>query len=873
MAIGAKVKGITIEFNGDTTKLGRALKDIDTKTKGVDRSLKQVNNAMKFNPKNMELVAQKQTLLKQKVDQTRQRLDALKRTQAQLDDDPAVDKTSQDYMELRREIITTESKLRHFEAEQKKLQNAKFDQLGEKFQQVGGKMQTAGKAMSKYVTAPIVGLGALAVKTGADFDTAMSQVQSVSGATGKELDALRDKAREMGAKTKFSASEAAEAMNYMAMAGWKTEDMLSGIDGIMNLAAASGEDLATTSDIVTDALTAFGLKAEDSGHFADVLAAASSNANTNVKMMGETFKYAAPIAGSLGYSVEDVAESIGLMGNAGIKSSQAGTSLRRIMTSLNKDFKITSKTLGETTIKTTNADGSMRSWGDIIEDTRKAFKDLSASEQSTAAEALVGKNAMSGFLAIMNASPKDIKKLEKALGNADGSAEDMAETMQDNLAGQVTILKSQLSELAISFSDLLMPAIRKIVGVVQKFVDWLNSLSEGQKKVILTLLTVAAAIGPVLIVIGKLATGIGAIIKLLPLIKTAFMALTGPIGIVVAAIAAAVAIGIALYKNWDKVKAFLIKIWNGIKQAVTTVFNAIKTVIVTYWKTVWTITKTIWGTIFNVLKTVWNAIKTAASAVLKVIVGLFKKAWQAIKTAWSKVKQFFSGIWNGIKSVFSSVGTWFADKFRAAANAIRHAFGSIKSFFTGVWSKIKGVFGHVAGFFKNKFSAAWKAIKGVFRNVGTFFGGIWDKIKDKFTSIGGKIGSAIKGAVAGAINSVIKLAEDAINKAIGIINGAIKVINKVIPGKSADIGKVPKVSFPRIEWHKKGGIFDSPSVIGVGEAGPEAVIPLNKFWDKLDSMSTGGAVITNNITISGAVNPEEYAARLARAIKLQLRTV
>lgn len=200
----------------------------------------------------------------------------------------------------------------------------------------------------------------MAVKTAADFDSAMSKMAAVSGAAGSDFDALRDKAREMGSKTKFSASEAAEAMNYMAMAGWKTEDMLSGIEGVMNLAAASGGDMATTSDIVTDALTAFGLEAKDSGHFADILAPASSNANTNVFMMGETFKYCAPIAGALGISAEDTAEAIGLMANAGIKGSQAGTSLRAIMNNLSGDVKICGSSIGEVTVATTNADGSMR---------------------------------------------------------------------------------------------------------------------------------------------------------------------------------------------------------------------------------------------------------------------------------------------------------------------------------------------------------------------------------------------------------------------------------------------------------------------------------------------------------------------------------
>ena len=227
----------------------------------------------------------------------------------------------------------------------------------------------------------------------------------------------------------------------------------------MNLAAASGEDLATTSDIVTDALTAFGLSAADSGHFADILAAASSNANTNVSMMGETFKYCAPIAGALGFSAEDTAEAIGLMANSGIKASQAGTSLRTIMNNLSGEVTFVGKNIGEVTIATSNADGSMRSLNDILADCRVAFSGLSESEKAANAEALVGKNAMSGFLALMNSSEKDINKLRGAIENCDGASESMAETMQDNLNGQLTILKSQLEELAISFGDILMPTI------------------------------------------------------------------------------------------------------------------------------------------------------------------------------------------------------------------------------------------------------------------------------------------------------------------------------------------------------------------------------------------------------------------------------
>ena len=313
----------------------------------------------------------------------------------------------------------------------------------------------------------------------------------------------------MGSKTKFSASEAAEAMNYMAMAGWKTNDMLSGIDGIMNLAAASGEDLATTSDIVTDALTAFGLTAQDSGHFADVLAAASSNANTNVSMLGESFKYCAPIAGALGFSCEDTAEALGLMANAGIKSTQSGTSMRSIMTALSGEVKFCSESFGEMEIATTNSDGSMRSLSDILADCRVAFDQMSESEKASAAQSLVGKNAMSGFLALMNAAPADIDKLSRAIANCDGTSLQMAETMQDNLAGQLTILKSQLEELAISFGEILMPVIRDIITKIQGFVDKLNALDPATKQTIIKIGLMAAALGPLLIVVGKTISSIG----------------------------------------------------------------------------------------------------------------------------------------------------------------------------------------------------------------------------------------------------------------------------------------------------------------------------------------------------------------------------
>lgn len=312
--------------------------------------------------------------------------------------------------------------------------------------------------------------GVACIEAGAAFDSQMSTVSAISGATQEEFEALRAKAQEMGAATAFSATESGEAMEYMAMAGWKTEDMLNGIEGIMNLAAASGEELGTTSDIVTDALTAFGLTAQDSGHFADVLAAASTNANTNVSMMGETFKYVAPVAGALNISVEDTAEAIGLLANSGIKSSQAGTTLRSILTRLSTDAGASSKSLGalgvlteELGVEFYDSEGKVRNFGTILEEARSQWKTLSEEDSATFAKKIAGEEGISGWLALMNAAPADIEKLNKAIKDCDGSAKEMAEIKLDNLQGDVTLFKSALEGAQIAISDKLTPHLRNFV--------------------------------------------------------------------------------------------------------------------------------------------------------------------------------------------------------------------------------------------------------------------------------------------------------------------------------------------------------------------------------------------------------------------------
>lgn len=312
------------------------------------------------------------------------------------------------------------------------------------------------------------------VEVGKEFKQSMSNVGAISGATASDMEKLEAKAREMGATTKFSATEASEAMGYMAMAGWKTQDMIAGIPGVMNLASASGEDLAQVSDILTDGLTAFGLSAKDSGHFADVLASASSNANTNVAMLGESFQYVAPVAGAVGYSVEDVATALGLMANSGIKASSAGTALRTAITNLSKPSAGAKKAMESLGISVSDANGKMVPLGELLPQLREKFAGLTEQQKIQTATTLFGKNAQAGMLSIINASKADYDKLSKAIGSCDGTAKKMADTMNDNLAGDSAIAKSAMQELQLTISDGFGPVLRVFV---QKGTKWIEKLT------------------------------------------------------------------------------------------------------------------------------------------------------------------------------------------------------------------------------------------------------------------------------------------------------------------------------------------------------------------------------------------------------------
>jgi len=488
------------------------------------------------------------------------------------------------------------------------------------------------------VTLPIVGVGAAAVKITSDFESAMSQVQAISGATGSDFDRLADKAKEMGAKTKFSASESAEAMNYMAMAGWKTQDMLDGIEGIMNLAAASGENLATTSDIVTDALTAFGLTAADSGRFADVLAAASANANTNVSMLGESFKYVAPVAGALKFSAEDTSIALGLMANSGIKASQAGTALRSLLSNMANPGKNAAAAMQNLGISLTDDEGNMLSLMEVMQDLRESFSTLTEAEAAEQASLLAGKTGMSGLLAVVNSSDEDFQKLTEAIYNAGGSAEEMANVQLNNLQGRVTIFKSALEGLTISFGELLIPALTKAVEWITNLVNWLNSLDEGTKETIVQIAAVLAVAGPVLLLIGKLIGVITSVHKVITILKPAIAAVNAvlaanPIAIVILAIGALVAALVTLYKKNEDFRNFVNSAWAKIT---STISSAVTKIVEVFKK------------IPQKIEEIKNLFAQLPQKALSIGSNIVKGLWNGISSAAGWLKEKISGFANGI---------------------------------------------------------------------------------------------------------------------------------------------------------------------------------------------------------------------------------
>lgn len=598
-------------------------------------------------------------------------------------------------------------------------------------QKFGSGMKSVGSTLSKFVTVPTLALGAAAIKTTMDFDSGMSKVQAISGATGKELGMLRDKAKEMGAKTKFSATESAEAFQYMALAGWKSTDMLNGIEGVMNLAAASGEQLSTVSDIVTDSLTAFGMSAKDSSKFADLLASTSSNANTNVTMAGEAMKFAAPAFGAMGYSAEDAALAIGLMSNAGIKASMSGTSLRAGLVNLAKPTDAMKAAMDKYGISIKDSSGKMYSMRELMVQLREKFQGMEKDEQAATAATIFGKTAMSGWLAIINASDKDFAKLSKATTDYEGAASRMAETMQNNLGGQLTILKSTLEGIAIQFGEVLTPYVSRFTAIIQNLATKFSKLSDSSKMFIISGMAIAAVIPPIIFVAGQLITAFTTIAGVL----------TGITGVITIAIASFVAITSAIVfvnLNFDnlKKKFFEAPAWvKGLVVALAMLTGPF-TGIVILWTAIIQVIRKFGDTIKNVISTVFSYIEPFISSKMNAIKTIFKGAFDAVTgivkiftsifkgdfdTALEGVKTTVSGGLAIIKGIFlnftSNIRTAFTTFAPILKDVFINAFNSLKSALPSIIESVKS--GLVTGFeyIKSVVSIAIQGAVEQFKNI------------------------------------------------------------------------------------------------------------------------------------------------------------
>lgn len=713
MASG-NIKGITIEFEGNTTKLDSALRKIKNSTKDLDSELKSINKALKFNPGSIDLWTVKQNALKDKIEQTEHNLKELKNMQAQLDA-KEVDKNSAEYRELQRQIVEAESKLKTFKKELQKVGNVKLKALSEQFKQVGKKMTDVGKNLSMKVTAPLAAVGAVGAKKFAEVDKTMQLTNSTMNNTAEQAEMLNRAMKEAAASSTYGMNDAATATLNFARAGLTAEEAAAALAPSMALAAGEGGELDAVSAGLVATINGFHGSFDEASTYADVFANACNNSALDVNSLSEAMSVAAPIFSAAGYSVNDAALYMGVMANNGIEADKAANSLKTGLARLVSPAKDGAEMMDKLDFSITNADGTMKDSVQIQAELNKAFSTLSESEQIAAASALFGKNQMAPWLALINTAPAEVDKLSVAL-EKDNTAMEMQADMMKGFGGSLEKLKSGIDVAATSLGEALAPVILAVANGIQKLVDWFNGLSPEMQRTIAVIGTIVAAIGPLLVIFGTLASSIGSIISLVgtiaPLlggVGTAIGALTsGALLPIIAIIAGVIAIGVALYKNWDLVKAKAI----AFKNKVVSTFNEFKA---------------------------------------------------------------------KVTSTFNSIRDAIVKPIQTAIDKVKAIVQKIKSFFP---IKVGNIFGH---------------------------------IKLPHFKLSGKL--------------------------------------------SINPPSIPKIS---IDWYKNGGIFDSPTIAGIGEAGPEAVVPLDKFWDKLDNMGGETNIVIN---INGATkDPREIAEEVRRVL-------
>ena len=746
MAIGKNIKGITIEFAGDTTKLGAAIKDIDNKTKSLDTQLREVDKALKFNPGNTELIAQKQQLLGDKVTETKNRLEALQEAQAKLDDDPAVDKTSQEYMELQREIITTESKLEHFESQLKDLNNIKFDQLGKSVQDVGDKVKNVGENMTKYVTTPIVAGAGASVAAFNEVDNGLDIITKKTGASGKELDAMKESAKNLATEIPTDFETAGSAIGEVNTRFHLTGDELETLSGkFIKFAQLNDVDVSTAVDKTQKAMEAFGMPASQAGDMLDILNKVGQDTGISMDQLADSLVKNAPQLQSMGLDANKAATFLGQLEVSGIDSATALGGLKKAITNGAAE----GKTLPEVM--------------DSIKDS--IVNATSETDAMNAAVDIFGSKAGPAIATAARNGSLDFDALAESATDAGGSVEKTFDETLDP-ADKFTTTLNQLKILGYEVGSVLLealaPVLEKVGEYIKVLVEKWQGLSPQMQDFIIKGALLVAALGPVITVLGGIITGVGSIITVIPKLLSGFgsvikifgtlskLLMANPWMLVAAAAIAAI---VLIVKNWDKIKEFFSNLWNKVKEIASTVWEAIK------------------GT----------------------IVGIVQATVSAVKNWFHDMKTKIESIVNAIKTIVTTI-------FSAIRDTIKNRVAAIKNNVTGVFSSIKD------------------KVKE-----------IWDKVKDAMIS---------------PIESAKEKIKALIDKIKGFFNFHFKIPHIKLPHfsikppgwKLSDLlqGSIPSLG---IEWYAKGGIFNKPSVIGVGEAGPEAVIPINKLETMMTNMA------------------------------------
>ena len=524
--MASRIKGITVEIGGDTTGLDKALKSVNSSIRTTQSGLKDVSKLLKLDPTNTELLTQKQKMLKDAIGSTKEKLDALKLAQEQAKAQLESGDLGQDkYDALQREIIETEQELKRLQEQaiESNAALAKIEEVGDKLQTAGDKISGAGQKLLP-VTAAVAGLGTAAVKTTADFDTSMSQVQATMGITKDAMselngesvntvEALRDLAKQMGSETAFSASECADAMNYLALAGYDTQEIYDTLPTVLNLAAAGGIDLASASDMVTDAMSALGMETSEADTMVDQMSKTASTTNTSVAQLGEAILTIGATAKTVKGGTAELNTALGILANNGIKGAEGGTHLRNVILALQSPTDKAAACMESLGVEVYDSEGNMRSLNDILGDLNTSMDGMTSAEKQNIISSIFNKTDLAAVNSLLSNTGDSWDSLQQSITESGGAAQQMADTQLDNLSGQITILKSALEGLAISFGEILMPKIRAAAKKIQEFVDKLNGMNDEQKETVLKIAAVVAAIGPMLILFGKVTSTVGTAMK------------------------------------------------------------------------------------------------------------------------------------------------------------------------------------------------------------------------------------------------------------------------------------------------------------------------------------------------------------------------